>query len=357
MNTIIKTIVSAILCIACVSSCSITDLSDFNFSVDTGISSTTESTVDDATTDIRTSAAEYTEYVDIEIDTQAEKEISVEPVSINLADIPPFSDIPYYTLNNNVPFFDVSAYGTEPFEYYSPLDSLGRCSVCMACIGKELMPTEERGNIGMVKPTGWHLDKYDFVDGKYLYNRCHIIGHQLTGENNNVQNMITGTRYLNIEGMLPFENIVANYVRNFGGGHVLYRVTPIFEGDNLICTGVVMEGYSVEDNGNSVCFNVFCYNAQPNVDIDYTNGDNWLSELPVTSVLETLPVYTEVATDTVADCSISDYDYVANKNSHVFHAPSCDSVNDMADKNKYYFVGTRDEVIAEGFRPCQRCTP
>ena len=187
--------------------------------------------------------------------------------------IPEFSGDAYVTVNGNVPFFMPEEITDESFEYYAELDELGRCGTTMACIGIDIMPTEERGEIGSVKPTGWQSVKYDCVDGKYLYNRCHLIGFQLAGENANKRNLITGTRYLNIEGMLPFENLVADYVQETKN-HVLYRVTPIFDGDNLVAHGVLMEGYSVEDEGEGVCFCVFAYNAQPGIIIDYQTGDS-----------------------------------------------------------------------------------
>ena len=188
-------------------------------------------------------------------------------------EIPEFSGEAYVAVNGNVPFFVQEEYTTESFEEYADLDTLGRCGVTMACIGVDIMPTEDRGDIGSVKPTGWHSVKYDIVEGKYLYNRCHLIGFQLAGENANKRNLITGTRYLNIEGMLPFENLVADYVKETEN-HVLYRVTPIFEGDNLVAHGVLMEGYSVEDNGEGVCFCVYAYNAQPGIVIDYATGES-----------------------------------------------------------------------------------
>ena len=177
-------------------------------------------------------------------------------------------DSPYIVVNNNKPYFNgVTA---EVFEMYDELDSMGRCQVACANICKELMPTTEREGIGMIKPTGWHIYKYDFVDGKYLYNRCHLIGYQLTGENANEKNLITGTRYLNVEGMLPFENKIAEYVKRTDN-HVMYRVSPIFEGDNLLATGVLMEAKSVEYEELEFC--VFCPNIQPGVKIDYKTGE------------------------------------------------------------------------------------
>ena len=198
-------------------------------------------------------------------------------VTISVADIPAYAGDPYVMINDNVPQFLETDLATSSYEYYSDLDSLGRCGVVYACIGTDLMPTEERGNIGSVKPSGWHTVKYDIVDGKYLYNRCHLIGYQLSGENANVNNLITGTRYLNVEGMLPFENMVADYVKETGN-HVLYRVAPVFEGDNLVASGVQIEAQSVEDQGEGILFNVYCYNVQPGVTIDYATGDSVLEE-------------------------------------------------------------------------------
>ncbi len=197
--------------------------------------------------------------------------------SDSLNDIPDVSPDAYVVVNNNVPEFTEDDITTKAYEYYSELDSLNRCGYAMACVGKELMPTEERGSIGQVKPSGWHTVKYDFVDGKYLYNRCHLIGFQLTGENANEKNLITGTRYMNVEGMLPFENMIADFVKETGN-HVLYRVTPVFEEDDLVARGVQMEAYSVEDNGESISFHVFVYNKQPGVAIDYATGESKLEE-------------------------------------------------------------------------------
>ncbi len=201
-----------------------------------------------------------------------------EVISFNLNEIPEFDGkTPYVTINNNEPEFPEDDFNTESFEKYSELDSLGRCGVAYANVSKDTMPTEARGDISKVKPTGWHAVRYDCVDGKYLYNRCHLIGYQLTAENANKQNLITGTRYLNVEGMLPFENQVAEYVKQTNG-HVLYRVTPIFEGDNLVANGVQMEAESVEDRGEKVKFNVYAYNVQPNIKIDYLTGNSELIE-------------------------------------------------------------------------------
>ena len=197
--------------------------------------------------------------------------------SYNINEIPPYSGSSYVVINDNIPNFTESDKTTKSFESYSNLDSLGRCGVAFSNIGKDLMPTDERGSIGMIKPSGWHTVKYDIVDGKYLYNRCHLIGYQLTGENANDKNLITCTRYMNTVGMLEWENKVASYIKETNN-HVLYRVTPIFEEDNLLATGVEMEAYSVEDNGKGIMFHVFVYNIQDGITIDYKTGESKLSK-------------------------------------------------------------------------------
>lgn len=269
------------------------------------------------------------------------------PAAVSLDDIPAYSGTAYVTLNNNMPNFTVYELTTEPFERYSPLDRFGRCGVSYANICKDIMPTEERGEIGQIKPSGWHTVKYDFVDGKYLYNRCHLIAHQLAGEDANEKNLITGTRYLNKQGMYDFENKVADYV-TYTGNHVLYRVTPIYDGDNLLAQGVQMEAKSVEDGGAGISFNVFCYNVQPGVTIDYATGDNWSDG---TMEAQSQPTEPPAAAET------SGITYILNTNTKKFHYPSCSSVSDMKEKNKREFTGTRDEAIAYGYSPCGRCHP
>ena len=203
-------------------------------------------------------------------------ELGLKEPTVSMEDIPDYSGEPYVVLNDNWPDFDAEDLTLEPFESYSELDYLGRCGVACANICLEIMPTEPRGDIGQVKPSGWQTVKYDCVDGKYLYNRCHLIGYQLAGENANKQNLITGTRYMNVEGMLPFENMVDGYVEETGN-HVLYRVTPVFEGRNLLASGVKLEAFSVEDEGEGICFNVYIYNVQPGITIDYATGESWES--------------------------------------------------------------------------------
>lgn len=282
--------------------------------------------------------------------------------SFSLSDVPAYSGKAYTSVNGNVPYFTATELTTTSFETYSDLDTLGRCGVTYACIGQDLMPTKERGSIGMVKPTGWHTVRYDdLVDGKYLYNRCHLIGYQLTGENANTQNLITGTRYLNIEGMLPFENMVADYIQETNN-HVLYRVTPIFEGNNLLANGVLMEGYSVEDKGAGVSYCVFAYNVQPGIEIDYATGESKLAdgaqqEEQKTATVTPTPSPEPEKQEPVTGSEASQADYILNTNTKKFHYPTCSSVNDMKEKNKQEFFGTRDETIALGYSPCGRCKP
>ena len=295
---------------------------------------------------------------------QSEPEETQEPAqdasssageTVELSSLPAYSGEAYVAVNNNQPYFsEEERQNTEAFETYSPLDELGRCGVAWANICQELMPTEERGEIGQVKPSGWHTVKYDCVDGQYLYNRCHLIGFQLAGENANEQNLITGTRYLNIEGMLPFENLVADYVQETGN-HVLYRVTPVFDGDNLVASGVLMEGWSVEDAGEGVCFCVYAYNIQPGVEIDYATGDSWeTGETPSESQPETSTQQPEQGDSTQ---SSGEMEYVLNTSSHKFHYPDCGSVSQMSDSNRQDYTGTREEIIAQGYEPCGNCNP
>lgn len=262
--------------------------------------------------------------------------------AVSLSDLPPYSGQAYIPVNDNVPYFTAEDSTTASFEEYSDLDALGRCGVTYACVGQDIMPTEERGSIGSVKPTGWQTVKYDFVEGKYLYNRCHLIGFQLTGENANKQNLITGTRYLNIEGMLPFENMVADYVKETGN-HVLYRVTPYYEGEDLVAQGVLMEGYSVEDEGEGILYNVFCYNVQPGVVIDYATGDSCEGD-PTAGAAST------AAQDTAVT-------YILNTSSMKFHSPSCPSAEKIDPQNREESSQGREDLISAGYSPCGSCKP
>ena len=256
------------------------------------------------------------------------------------ADMPAFAGAPYVAVNGNIPFFTTNQITAESYEFYSELDELGRCGLTVASIGKDLMPTEDRESISSVKPSGWQSASYDtsIVSGGYLYNRAHLIGFQLCGENANARNLITGTRYLNIDGMLPFENMVADYVKETEN-HVLYRVTPIYTGDNLVAEGVLMEGWSVEDNGEGICFCVYAYNVQPGIAINYATGESWLSGEDIETQAPT------------------EKDYVLNTKTKKFHTPWCGSVADMSEENKQEFFGYRSELIEDGYTACGSCRP
>lgn len=260
-----------------------------------------------------------------------------EQSNISINDIPEFSGKPYVEINNNVPEFENGEFTQKSFEEYGDLDYLGRCTQAYANIGSDIMPTGERTEIAHVKPSGWKSVKYDIVEGRYLYNRCHLIGYQLTGENANERNLITGTRYLNVDGMLPFENKVAEYIRNTKN-HVLYRVSPLYTGTNLVADGVQIEALSVEDNGKGICFNIYVYNVQPGIIIDYASGD---SELDNTYVLQ--------------EQQANAIEFIVNKNSKKFHHKNCSSVNDIKKENKKKYFGTYDNLIKEGYVPCGRC--
>lgn len=253
--------------------------------------------------------------------------------------IPEFSGEPYVEINGNQPDFPDSDKNGTSFETYSPQDSLKRCGAAYANIGEDLMPTEKRGNISHVKPSGWNSVRYQNVEGHSLYNRCHLIGFQLTGENANAENLITGTRYLNTKGMLPFENQVAEYIRETGN-HVLYRVTPVFEGENLVASGVQMEALSVEDDGEGICFNIYAYNCQPGIDINYKDGSSCLAD----------------DSDTVSQKE-QKKSYVVNINTGKFHDSSCSSIADISSENRKTYKATRSAMIDDGYEPCGRCKP
>lgn len=294
---------------------------------------------------------------------------------VSLDAIPAYDGKAYVAVNNNEPFFTDSDMTTTAFENYSDLDSLGRCGVAYANICKEIMPTEKRGKIGMIKPSGWHTVKYDVIKDRYLYNRCHLIGYQLAGENANPKNLITGTRYLNVEGMLPFENLVADYVNNTGN-NVLYRVTPMFSGSNLVANGVLIEAKSVEDNGGGILFNVYCYNVQPGVGINYENGDSWLdgttpqnegSQSSAGSVAGASAGESGSSSSTTGSVA-SGSDSSAAENSVSDSSNSETMVHITATGKKYHRAGCRtlkksdtevtlDEAKSMGLSPCGICNP
>ena len=311
--------------------------------------------------------------------------------------VPAYSGNPSAEINGNVPYFRDSELTATAFKRFPELDELGRCVVVTACLGPETMPVAARESIGMIKPSGWHLEKYEGIDGNYLYNRCHLIGYQLCGENANELNLITGTRYMNTEGMEPYESDTAYYIRRTGN-HVLYRVTPVFNGDDLVATGVLMEARSVEDDDFAYC--VFCYNVQPGIEIDYATGDSSQavqddrspeaagrdeekqtaeSDHTLSDAVRSEEKLQDAQTDAwnsdntqsegedsnnapsgetaKEEDSAESPDYILNASSHKFHKPDCESVESMAEHNKKAFYGTRDEAIAQGYDPCKNCNP
>ena len=259
----------------------------------------------------------------------------------------------YYIVNGNQPYFDeFDKSRMDAFENYSDLDELGRCGVAYANICPELMPTEKRGEIGSVKPSGWHTIRYNgVVNGNYLYNRCHLIGYQLAGENANRKNLITGTRYLNIDGMLDFENQIADYVKETSN-HVLYRVTPVFDGDDLVARGVLMEGWSVEDFGEGVCFNAFAYNNQPQIVIDYVTGESWLVD-EAGHVENSGSDNAAVSEDVASDSQV----FVVNSKSGKFHLDECEYAASMSESNRVEMEDSVGNMLAAGYDPCGKCHP
>ena len=267
-------------------------------------------------------------------------EVVPQAPAVSLEAIPAWSGDAYITIDRNIPGFTAEDLTTDAFEQYSPLDELGRCGTAYACVSRELMPTEDRESISSVTPSGWVNKKYDFIDGKYLYNRCHLIGFQLSGENANEQNLITGTRYFNLEGMLPFENMVADHVKE-EDHHVLYRITPIYQEGALVCSGVQMEGYCVECGSSRFeedrfMFHVYCYNVQPGVLIDYMTGESAASGIGQNSVEKT---------------------WILNTSSKKFHDPGCSNAANISEKNQDEITCTREELIYMGYEPCGVCKP
>ncbi len=310
-----------------------------------------------------------TEGVGSDVDTKS-SEAEESSGKILLDEVPEWNGKPYVVINDNVPGFSKSEIKKartrsvrkgKRYESFSELDRLGRCGRAAAVVSRSTMPDGERGSIGMIQPSGWQLDKYDFIDnGGYLYNRCHLIGWQLTGQNDEERNLITGTRYLNVDGMLPFENMVSEYVRGYGDdqsvsekgstppAHVLYRVTPVFRGKELVARGVQIEAYSLEDDGKGLKLNVYCYNVQPGVKINYKNG---LNELDPETLLDS-------ASSETAPLDVPDgVTYILNNNTMRFHRTDCKGARTIREHNREWFYGTREEALDAGYIPCGMCEP
>ncbi len=282
------------------------------------------------------SGCAYVELPEIDIPgTSAQTEATFTNISQD--NLPTYEGSPFVVLNQNRPDLPTDINLTTSYEYYAELDYLGRVTYAEANVGRDIMPTEDRGNISSVRPTGWQSVQYGIVEGGSLYNRCHLIAFQLTGENANVCNLMTGTRYLNTQGMLPFEELIGDYVRETGN-HVLYRVTPVFKDTELVARGVIMEARSVEDGGEGVCFSVYAFNVQPGIEIDYATGENKLDR------------------DYVAPEN-ADADFILNTNSKKFHRPNCPSVADISPKNRQNFKGTAQDLEKMGYAPCGGCKP
>lgn len=304
----------------------------------TGCGGVTPSREDTPGTSGTNSTPVVTETVSGETDVQ-------RPTTLQELNVPEFSGEPYVAVHENIPYFTAEEYTTEAFETYAQQDALRRCGEAYANICQELMPTAEREGIGHIYPSGWEPAQYDCVPGGHLYNRCHLIGFQLAGENDNSQNLITGTRYLNMEGMLPFEEMVADYVKETGN-HVLYRVTPFYEGDHLVASGVLMEGWSVEDEGEGICFCIYAYNNQPGIEIDYATGESKQVELPAGQPVQNDPAQPAV-----------DGEYVLNTGSKKFHTPECKNAQDIKEENRQEYTGSRDDLLDLGYAPCKNCNP
>ena len=265
--------------------------------------------------------------------------------AVDPSKLPAYSGTAYTIVNDNQPNFSAAELTTKGYEKYSNLDSLGRCGVAIASCGKEIMPgaNEERGSISSIKPTGWIQKSYSGVSGGYLWNRCHLIGWQLSAENANKQNLITGTRYMNINGMLPFENMVADYIKETGN-HVAYRITPIFVGNNLVCSGVQMEAYSIEDEGDSICFNVYCYNVQPGITINYATGD---SAGPSSGTTTSTPS-NEHNDNNDNQASSGDMVWIPKSGSKYHSRSGCSNMKNPSQV-------TKQEAENQGYEPCKKC--
>ena len=254
-------------------------------------------------------------------------------------DTPTYRNNPYIAINNNIPIFSSNELKPECCEKYSERDKLNRCGAAFAVVGKESMTTEDRGDISNIRPTGWHSVKYDIISNKFLYNRCHLIGRQLASNTDHANNLITGTKFMNNQGMLPFENMIADYIKE-SNNHVAYRVTPIFLNNNLLASGVQMEAYSIGDDGKSICFNIYCFNVQPDIAINYEDGESRL-----------------ITDDTPLFSSSPDSDYILDSKNMIYHKKSCSLVNKIKSEHKREYVGDKSSLIKLKYNECDKCKP
>ncbi len=272
---------------------------------------------------------------------------------LNGIDFPAYSGEAYTAMNGNRPYFDTEELVPESFELYYPLDALGRCTMAEAVIGQDTMASGSRGEIWMVKPAGWHSDRYASVDGEALYNRCHLIAHYLSDEDANPRNLVTGTRYMNTYGMNAAENMIGDYVKETGN-HVRYRVTPVYTGDHLLCDGLLVEAYSIEDDGEDICFCIYAYNVQPGFVIDYATGDNYSEsgEEKLGAASETTASYEDYLAEEDENGT-----YILNVKSKKFHRPDCQGAKDISEKNRKEYTGSRNRLVEDGYKPCGSCNP
>lgn len=296
------------------------------------------------------------------VGTKADKTTGQSQQSLDLKKIPAYDGAPYTEINDNKPTFTKRQLTTKEFKKYGDLDNQGRCTTAYANVSPKTLPNKRRGSIGMIKPTGWHTVRYDeIVDGKYLYNRCHLVAHELAGEDANEKNLITGTRYMNVQGMLPFENRVADYVKSTGN-HVLYRVKPIFDGKDPLAKGVHMEAESVEDKGAGISFNIYCYNVQPGVHIDYHTGESYAkSGESKAGKTQTRGQKGYGAARKHTSSSKQEtgarQEFVINQNTKKFHYADCPSARRILSKNRTTVKTTAEALIKQGYSPCQNCHP
>ena len=348
--------------VLCLSACSFMDDDK------TTEQTTVENTVVVSATCVAEESSVNTSVLETETQTETPKITTNAPIKKNqkvkvkykskklkLKDIPKYKVVkaPYVRVNHNKPTFTKKEIKRKSYQKYSKLDSLGRCGVAIASIGKDIMPKSKRTSISSVYPSGWHTYRYSNVAGRYLYNRCHLIGHQLTGQNANAKNLITGTRYMNVDGMLPFEDEVANCVK-YMNKHVMYRVRPMYKGNNLVASGVQMEAYSVEDKGRSVSFKVYCYNVQPGIKINYKTGTS-KGKGKISGSTSKKTYKKKYYNKNVKKSNKGTY--VISKNTRKFHNPSCGYVRRIKNSNRIYFKGKRSTLISQGYLPCKGCNP
>ena len=362
MKKVLSTVL--ILCmVLSLSGCSLdeidktTEQTTVNNTVDISMSSETEMpSLETTMQETKTAQPTTVAPTKAKIVTNHKIKVKYKSKKLKLKDIPKYKVVkaPFVRVNGNKPTFTKKEIKRKSYQKFSKLDSLGRCGVAIASIGRDIMPKRKRTSISSVYPSGWHTYRYANVAGRYLYNRCHLIGHQLTGQNANAKNLITGTRYMNVDGMLPFEDEVANCVK-YLNKHVMYRVRPIYKGKNLVASGVQMEAYSVEDKGGSCSFNVYCYNVQPGVKINYKTGTS-KGKGKISGGYSSKKTYKKKYYNKKAKKGKSGT-YIISKNTRKFHYPSCGYVNRIKNYNRIKFKGKRSTLINQGYQPCKGCNP